>query len=272
MSRKIFLFLLSLVGFIPAQEYIQINRPDINIRMMPTTSSPIVGHAFNDEIYIMNGEEAKWYSVLLPSGETRWIYKKLADKVQLTVTLSSQLDLIKIQDELKASADKANIDSSTETIKNLNKIEINNILFDRYALMVVQNYNISPVFYQKIMDYRKPLDYKKREIVGEHLVSVTHIEYDLFKVDFFNFYIETRRCFKLGSSIDAMVFMYYEMDNFIQKLCFEDGYGNGFQNCYNIKNIYSAVLEESNLMAVTKDGKIKKTNLILKETTLELPE
>ena len=138
--------------------------------------------------------------------------------------------------------------------------------------MVLQNYNISPVFYQKIIEYKKPLEYRKREVVGEHFVSVTHVEYDLFKVDFFNFYIETRRCFKLGKSLDAMVFMYYEGEEFIQKLCFEDGYGNGFQNCYSIKNIYSSILDEPNLMAVTKEGKIKKTNLILRETTLILPD
>ena len=68
-----------------------------------------------------------------------------------------------------------------------------------------------------------------------------------------------------------MVFMYYEGEDFIQNLCFEDGYGNGFQNCYIIKNIYSSILDEPNLMAVTKEGKIKKTNLILRETTLTLP-
>ena len=65
------------------QEYIQITRPDINIRMLPSTSSPIIGHAFADEVYILTGEEEKWYSVLLPSGESRWIYKKLAKKIQV---------------------------------------------------------------------------------------------------------------------------------------------------------------------------------------------
>ena len=58
----------------------------------------------------------------------------------------------------------------------------------------------------------------------------------------YNFYIETRRCFKLGSSVDAMIFMCYEGEDFVQKLCFEDGYGSGFDNCYNIKNIYNPIL------------------------------
>ena len=69
-----------------------------------------------------------------------------------------------------------------------------------------------------------------------------------------------------------MVFMYYEGQDFIQKLCFEDGYGKGFENCYNIKNIYSSVLEESNLVVLTTDGKLKKSNLVLKETVLKLPD
>ena len=65
--------------------------------------------------------------------------------------------------------------------------------------------------------------------------------------------------------------MYYEDKDFIQKLCFEDGYGKGFFNCYNIKNIYSSVLEEPNLVVLTNDGKMKKTGLVLKEALLELP-
>jgi len=270
--RYIILIFFLISGTITSQEYIQIIKPDINIRFLPTTASAIVGHAFDGEVYILNGENAKWYSVLMPSGESRWIYKRLAEKVELKDTMPISPDLINIQEELKIAEDKAHQDANTQLIGQLNKIDVNNILFDRYVLMVLQNYNISPVFYQKIIEYKKPLEYKKREVVGEHFVSVTHIEYDLFKIDFFNFYIETRRCFKLGKALDAKVFMYYEGADFIQKLCFEDGYGKGFHNCYNIKNIYESVLDEPNLMAVTKEGKIKKTSLILRETTLTLPE
>ena len=92
-----------------------------------------------------------------------------------------------------------------------------------------------------------------------------------FKIDGYNFYVETRRCFKLGNALDAVISMYYENQDFIQKLCFEDGYGKGFENCYNIKNIYSSILEEPNMVALTRDGKMKKTDLILRETLLELP-
>ena len=67
--------------------------------------------------------------------------------------------------------------------------------------------------------------------------------------------------------------MYYDEENyFIQKLCFEDGYGKGFNNCYNIKNIYKSVIDEKNLVVLTDDGKIKKTSLVLKETKLNLPD
>jgi len=271
MRNYLLIAVLGFMGQIYSQEYIKVNRPDINIRMLPTTASPIIGHAFYGEIYIINGEKNKWYSVLLPSGESRWIYKRLAEKTKSIDSLSKQLDILTVKEELKIASDKAHADSNEEKINDLNKIEINNILFDRYMLIILQNYNISPAFYQTIVNYVKPLESKVRKVVGEHLVSVTHIEYDLFKVDFFNFYIETRRCFKLGSSLDAMIFMHYQGEQFIQQLCFEDGYGKGFQNCYNIKNIYSAVLEDSNLLAVTKEGKIKKTNLILKQAVLDLP-
>ncbi len=267
---KYYLLIILITSNLYSQEYIQIKKPDINIRMLPSTSSPIIGHAFYNEIYILNGEESKWYSVLLPSGETRWIYKSLANKIVLKDSLEANIDLLKIQEELELASDRANKDANQEEIRNLNKIEINNILFDRYSLIVLQDYNISPVFYQNIINYVEKKKYSIRKNVAEYMLSVSHIDYDLFKIDALNFYIETRRCFKLGTSLDAMIFMYYEREQFVQKLCFEDGYGQGFDNCYDIKNIYSAVLEEPNLVVITQGGKLKKTNLVLKEATLDL--
>jgi len=270
--KKCFVIILVIISFqIYSQEYIEIIKPDIHIRMLPSTSSPIVGHAFNGEVYITNGENERWYSVLLPSGESRWIYKRLAHKIKLKTDLASDLDLLEIQDKLKSASDQANRDANEEVIKNLNKIEINNILFDRYVLWILQDYNIWPVFYQDIINYSELEINKNRQMVAEYMVSVEHIDYDLFKIDGYNFYIETKRCFKLGKALDAIISMYYEDEYFVQKLCFEDGYGKGFFNCYNIKNIYSSVLEEPNLVVLTNDGKMKKTGLVLKEALLELP-
>ena len=266
---KIFLF-FSL--FVFSQEYIQIIKPSINIRMEASTSSPIIGSALNGEIYITNGESSKWYRVLLPSGESRWIYKKLVQKVISKSTIPDSLDILVIQEELKIAADEANKDSNTKIIKDLNKIEINNLLFDQYALLVLQNYSLNPADYEYLMTYSRPSDRGVIQPVSENLVSVSHIDYDLFKVDGINIYIETRRCFKLGSALDAMIFMYYANEDFVQKLCFEYGYGSGFDNCYNIQNIYKSVMEEPNLVVLTKEGKMKKTNLVLKETILKIPE
>ncbi len=270
--RLILIYAYILPVFVVSQEYIKIIRTDINIRMEPTTSSHIVGHAFNGEIYILNGEREKWYSVLLPSGETRWIYKKLAEKTEFSNKMSQDIDIVSIQEELKVASDKANEDANEEIIFGLNKSDINNILFDRYTLLTLQNFSISPAYYNYIMEYRHPSRNNIIKPISEHLTSVSHIDYDLFKIDFANIYLETRRCFKLGVNLDAMIFMYYEDNEFVQKLCFEDGYGTGFNNCYNIKNIYESVLEEPNLIVLTKEGKIKKTNLVLKETILDLPE
>jgi hypothetical protein len=258
--------------FVSAQEYIQIIKPSINIRMEPSTSSPIIGSALNGEIYITNGELPKWYKVLLPSGESRWIYKKLTQKVMLKSSIEDNLDILLVQEELKIASDEANKDANTKIIKDLNKIEINNLLFDQYALLVLQNYSLNPAEYEYVMAYIHPSGTGIIQPVAEHLVSVSHIDYDLFKVDGFNIYIETRRCFKLGAALDAMIFMYYANEDFVQKLCFEDGYGNGFENCYTIKNIYKSVMEEPNLVVLTNEGKMRKTNLVLKETILKIPD
>ena len=254
-----------------SQEYIEIIKPDIHIRMSPSTSSPIVAHAFDGEVYICNGENERWYSVLLPSGDTRWIYKRLANKIDFKTDFPQEIEILKIKEKLETASDQASIDSNLERIKDLSKMDINNILFDRYTLLVLQDYNILPVFYKNIINYVKPNKVIDKQIVAEYMVSVDHIDYDLFKIDGYNFYVETRRCFKLGNALDAVISMYYENQDFIQKLCFEDGYGKGFENCYNIKNIYSSILEEPNMVALTRDGKMKKTDLILRESLLELP-
>ena len=273
MIKKLILFMFIFSYFLVAQEYIEIIRADINIRMEPTTSSHIVAHAFLGEVYIKNGENSQWYSVILPSGETRWIYKKLAQEVDFSLFEINELDAQKIQEDIKIASDQANQDANKEIITNLNKIETNNIYFDRYVLIVLQKYSLHPAQYQSVINYQNS---SKKEIiqpVANYLVSVSHVDYDLFKIDFANIYIETKRCFKLGTALDAEISMYYdEEEYFIQKLCFEDGYGKGFNNCYNIKHIYEAVLSEPNLIVLTTDGKIKKTNLVLKETVLSLPE
>ena len=182
---KHLIFLLLISGSLLSQDYIQIIKPDINIRMRPTTASPIVGTAFEGEQYILNGEKGKWYSVLLPSGETRWIYKRLAEKTNIKDSLPNFVNILNVQEELKIVSEKAHEDSNEEVIKDLNKIEINNILFDRYSLIVLQTHNISPIFYQEIINYVEPVIIKKREILAEYMVSVSHIDYDLFKIDSF---------------------------------------------------------------------------------------
>lgn len=271
MKNLYFILIIIISTGLYSQEFIEIIKPDIHIRMSPSTSSPIIAHAFNGEVYITNGENSSWYSILLPSGETRWIYKRLAKRISFNNNIPSEIDLLKIQEELETASDQANQDANNEEIEDLNKIEINNILFDRYVLLVLQNYNLSTVFYKNIISYSVPEENKDTKIVAEYMVSVDHIDYDLFKIEGYNYYIETRRCFKLGKALDAIISMYYVDQDFIQKLCFEDGYGKGFENCYNIKNIYSSVLEEPNLVVLTNDGKMKKSSLILKESILDLP-
>ena len=97
--RYFILIFFIISGPIAAQEHIQIIKPDINIRFSHTTASAIVGHAFDGEVYVLNGENEKWYSVLMPSGESRWIYKTLVEKIELEDTLSNTLDLLEIQEE-----------------------------------------------------------------------------------------------------------------------------------------------------------------------------
>ena len=271
--RKITILFLLINQLSIGQNYIQIVKTDINIRMSPTTSSTIVGHAFFGEIYETNGENEKWYSVILPSGKTRWIYKTLVKKTEFTPVELIKLNINQIQEEIYLATDNAEKDSNSKIIDDLDRAEINDILYDRYNLIVMQKYSLNPAQFESVLNYIPPSRSVIVQPVAEHLVSVSHVDYDLFKIDFENFYVQTKRCFKLGSALDAMIYMYYDDENyFIQKLCFEDGYGKGFNNCYNIKNIFKSVIDEKNLVVLTDDGKIKKTSLVLKETKLNLPD
>ena len=254
-----------------SQEYIKIMRSDINIRLLPSTSEAIVGRALLGEVYELIGLNAQWYQVVLPSGQSRWIYKKLAIPTEIAPSLPIEIDYYSIQNEFIQAKIQAEKDSQIETISNLDITQINNLLIDRYSLIVLQKYVLSPCLYIEIINFQSGNDLILRKDTTESLVSVTHIDYDLFKIDSENYYIETRRCFKLGTALDAIILTYHEGGDFFQKLCFEDGYGTDFENCYNIKNIYAAVLNETGLVTLTKDGKIKTTDLILRKTILDLP-
>ena len=272
MKNYLFICVILISCNLLAQEYIQIVRSDINIRLLPSTSEAIVGTALLGEVYEIIGQNATWYQVVLPSGQSRWIYKKLAIPTEDIPFLSTALiDNYSIQNELIQAKQQALNDSHIEIISNLDMTQINNLLIDRYSLIILQKNSISPCLYKQIINLELENDFILKKDTTESLVSVTHIDYDLFKIDSENYYIETRRCFKLGTALDAIILTYHDGEDFFQKLCFEDGYGTDFENCYNIKNIYAAVLNETGLVTLTKDGKIKTTDLILRKTTLDLP-
>ena len=60
MKNYFLLLLLTFSTLTYGQNYIKIIKPDIHIRMSPSTSSPIVAHAFDGEIYMTNGENSRW--------------------------------------------------------------------------------------------------------------------------------------------------------------------------------------------------------------------
>ena len=271
MKNLLLILFITVYSSAAAQNYLEIVKPDINIRLLPSTSEPIVGKAVMGEIYEVIGQNTKWYQVLLPSGEGRWIYKKLAILIKEEVSLSSEIDYSLISRKLTNVKVQAKKESKIISIANLEEFQIYKILLDRYSLIILQKNSIFPIFYKQILDFKLEEVNSARNDTTKQLVSVTHIDYDLFKIDSENYYLETRRCFKLGTALDAIILTYYNGDNFFQTLCFEDGYDTDFENCYNIKNVYESVINRTGLVALTTDGKIKNTDLILQKTVLNLP-
>ena len=98
----------------------------------------------------------------------------------------------------------------------------------------------------------------------ERSVRVSFIDYDIFEVLGEDLIIETKRCLKIGKRIDAVIKIFYHKGIVKQELCFVDGYGINFDNCVLIKEFYANMTEKnSNQIVLTKDGKLKKINLIL---------
>ena len=97
---------------------------------------------------------------------------------------------------------------------------------------------------------------------GQQLRSF--IDYDVFEVLGEDLILETKRCFKIDQRIDAVIKIFYQKGIVKQELCFLDGFGKNFENCVLIKEFYLNVTDgNNNKKVLTKDGKMKKINLIL---------
>tara|TARA_B100001250_G_scaffold337687_1_gene304555 strand:+ start:92 stop:940 length:849 start_codon:yes stop_codon:yes gene_type:complete len=265
-------FLLTSVLVFP-QKYVQIEEEVVNIRFQPTTSSSIVGQAILGQIFLRTDATNNWIEIELPSGENRWIYRSLVSLVTDYGAILQDVNIFSLKDALINAKERAQKDSFTQNIEFMNQQEEEMFLLDKYTLSVFRTFGVSPIHFQDIMNVSN----KDSDImfgnVFEKEVRVSFVDYDVFEVLGENIILETKRCFKIDKRVDAVIRISSINGEREESLCFIGGYGENFDDCYNIKNIFNQINNgQSNQFVLTKSGKLKEAKLILESTDLDLKD
>lgn len=272
MTKYILIFLLVLPFFSFSQKYVQIEEEVVNIRFKPTTSSTIVGQGVLGQVFLRKGALNNWVEIQLPSGENRWIYRELISLVTDYGAILDGVSISSLQTALIDAKKRAENDSFTKNIESMDQKEIEAFLLDKYTLSVFRTYGVSPIHYNEVMNVAG----KDTDIMFgnsfEKEVRVSFIDYDIFEILDEDVIIETKRCFKIDKRIDAVIKVFSENGNKTESLCFLGGYGELFDDCYNIKNIFTRVNSGDNQFVLTKSGKLREVELILEPKDLDLTD
>lgn len=268
-----FLFLLLPSIFIFSQKYVQIEEEVVNVRFKPSTSSSIVGQAVLGQVFLKTDATNNWIQVELPSGENRWIYRSLVSLVKDYGAILDRVNIKSLKKDLISANDKAYNDSFTKNIESMSQDEVKMFLLDKFTLSVFRNYGVSPIHYAELMNH----SFNDSEIMFGNIfdkeVRVSFVDYDVFEVLGENIVIETKRCFKIDKRMDALIKISSKNGNRDESLCFIGGYGESFDDCYDIKNVFNKInTDQTNQYVLTKSGKLKEAKLILETTEFNLGE
>ena len=136
-----------------AEEFIVIVKDDVNIRLEPNTNSAILSKGQKGDIFRIAESEGDWYSIYMFSGEIRYIYKPLTEKVNEVPELPKSAELKKrVYRELSVAKDRAAAESYEEYPNDIFKqIDMERRLNDKYKLPAFQKHAIPPARYHKLM-------------------------------------------------------------------------------------------------------------------------
>ena len=126
--KYLIFFLLPVFSY--SQNFIQIEKDLVNIRFDADQNSQKVGQAEFGQIFLSNASTKKWVQIELPSGEKRWIYKKLTSQVKDYGAILDTVDIAQLKKKLIEARKQAKSDSNTKKIKFLNKKDVENLLID----------------------------------------------------------------------------------------------------------------------------------------------
>ena len=136
-----------------AEEYIVIVKEDVNIRLEPNTNSTVLATGQKGDIFRIAESEGDWYSIYMFSGEIRYIYKPLTEKILEVPELPESTELKKkVYKELSDAKDRAATESYEEYPNDIFKqIDMERRLNDKYKLPAFQKHAIPPARYHQLM-------------------------------------------------------------------------------------------------------------------------
>lgn len=138
-----------------AAEYIQITREKANIRSSASTNSTVVGSAIRGDIFVLEAEEKSWYKIHMFSGESRYIYKNLAEIVLFKPSLPEDEAVARtiysraFEMDRKAD-DEAEARYPAEKRPDRNR-SYRELLKDRYLLEMMHEFLVPPASYRRIL-------------------------------------------------------------------------------------------------------------------------
>ncbi len=158
MAKKKCLMCFALIIAMPAiaysaDEYIQVTGDEVNVRLLPSTSSVIITTARKGDVFKLKGRKQGWYAIAMFSGEYRYLHSSLAELTKSVPPLSSSTGvrrkacqaLVRAQDRAVAEAEaRYPTDFGRET-------DLERLLYDRYELPIFQKYGIAPAHNSKLV-------------------------------------------------------------------------------------------------------------------------
>ena len=189
------------------------------------------------------------------------------------IAILDDVNITSLQKSLMDAKERANQDSFTKNIESMSQKELEMFLLDKYTLSVFRTYGVSPIHFDDIMNTSKINSDIMFGNSFEKEVRVSFIAYDVFEVLGESIILETKRCFKIDKRQDAVIRVTSKNGNREEFLCFIGGYGDSFDDCYNIKNVFNQISSgQNNQFVLTNSGKLKEVKLILESMELDLQD
>ena len=87
--------------------------------------------------------------------------------------------------------------------------------------------------------------------------EVSYFSSDLYKINQSNYYIETKKCFKMGASRKVKIKTWTSKNGGGEKeICFLSKLKDGYYDCYQIISVYKEI-DNNNIFHLSKAGKLK---------------